>query len=144
MRPGTLINGEVIPHTMFGLGFGEVVIILVVALIFLGPERLPEVAKTLGKTMGELRRTMDELRYEITLDDSRPSNRDRAMASNRLPPSPIPGLTATGLKSESEILKPEVCECGTDHPPPVEPNTLAEPAEVAVLPVAEEKKNGDV
>lgn len=50
---------------MFGLGFGEVMVILVVALLVFGPERLPELAKTLGKTMAELRRSMDELRTEF-------------------------------------------------------------------------------
>ena len=35
---------------MFNIGGGEVLVILVVALIFLGPSKLPEIARTLGKT----------------------------------------------------------------------------------------------
>ena len=50
---------------MFGLGFGEVLVILVVALLIFGPDKLPELARTLGKTMAELRRSMDEIKTEF-------------------------------------------------------------------------------
>ena len=50
---------------MFGLGFSEVLIIMLVALIVFGPKKLPEVARTLGRTVGNLRRAMDDLREEI-------------------------------------------------------------------------------
>ena len=36
---------------MFGLGFGELILILLIALIFIGPKKLPELAKGLGKGM---------------------------------------------------------------------------------------------
>jgi Tat protein translocase TatB subunit len=51
---------------MFGLGFWEILIILVVALLVLGPERLPEVAKTLGRSMAQLRHAADDLRDELS------------------------------------------------------------------------------
>lgn len=38
---------------MFGLGFGELVLILLIALIFIGPKKLPELAKGLGKGIRE-------------------------------------------------------------------------------------------
>lgn len=38
---------------MFGLGIGEILIILVIALIFIGPKKLPELAKGLGKGLRE-------------------------------------------------------------------------------------------
>ena len=47
---------------MFNLQFTEVVIILVLALIFIGPEKLPKLAKNLGKGIKELRKTTDELK----------------------------------------------------------------------------------
>lgn len=34
---------------MFGLGFGELIVIFIIALIFIGPKKLPELAKGLGK-----------------------------------------------------------------------------------------------
>lgn len=38
---------------MFGLGFGELVLIFIIALIFIGPKKLPELAKGLGKGIRE-------------------------------------------------------------------------------------------
>ena len=43
---------------MFGLGMGEIVIILVIALIFLGPKKLPELAQGLGKGIREFQNAM--------------------------------------------------------------------------------------
>ncbi|MGM0642639.1 MAG: twin-arginine translocase TatA/TatE family subunit, partial [Thermodesulfobacteriota bacterium] len=41
---------------MFGLGMPEILLILALALIVIGPKRLPDLAKTLGKAMGEFKR----------------------------------------------------------------------------------------
>ena len=46
---------------MFGLGMGEVLIILVFALIFIGPKKLPELAKTIGKGFSEFQKTKNEI-----------------------------------------------------------------------------------
>jgi TatA/E family protein of Tat protein translocase len=45
---------------MFGIGVPEVMVILVVALLVLGPKRLPEIARSLGKGMAEFRRASNE------------------------------------------------------------------------------------
>jgi sec-independent protein translocase protein TatB len=50
---------------MFDIGFQELVIIFVVALIVFGPKRLPEIGRTLGKGLGELKRAMDNVRDQI-------------------------------------------------------------------------------
>ena len=50
---------------MFGIGTGELLLLLVIALIVLGPERMPKVARDLGRMVGDLRRTSDELREEF-------------------------------------------------------------------------------
>ena len=50
----------------FGIGFGEVLLILIVALIIWGPKRLPEIARTLGKTMRALRKATYDLTSAVT------------------------------------------------------------------------------
>lgn len=55
---------------MFGIGTGELLLMLVLALLVLGPERMPRLARDIGKTVGDLRRTSDELRQEFLSADA--------------------------------------------------------------------------
>jgi len=50
---------------MFGIGMPELMVIMVVALIVLGPKRLPEVARALGKGLAEFRRATSEVNEEL-------------------------------------------------------------------------------
>lgn len=50
---------------MFGIGFWEIAIILVIALIALGPEKLPKIARSLGRGMRELREAANGVRRAI-------------------------------------------------------------------------------
>jgi Tat protein translocase TatB subunit len=54
---------------MFGIGPMELVLILVVALLVLGPKRMPELARTIGRGLGEFRRASNDLRQSLALDD---------------------------------------------------------------------------
>jgi len=54
---------------VFNLGFGELVVVLVVALVFLGPKMLPEIASGLGKIIREIRKTTADIRQDIEFDD---------------------------------------------------------------------------
>ncbi len=62
---------------MFGIGMPEMLIILAVALIFLGPKKLPELAKSLGRALGEFKRATSDLKQSIEsetgIDDVRQS-----------------------------------------------------------------------
>ena len=50
---------------MFGIGPEELLLVAVLALLVLGPERLPKVMRDMGRVVGDLRRTSDELRDEF-------------------------------------------------------------------------------
>lgn len=50
---------------MFGAGFEEIGFLLFLAFLLFGPEKLPKIARTLGKGMGELRRASDDLKNSL-------------------------------------------------------------------------------
>ena len=51
---------------MFDIGFSEIVVIAVVALIVIGPERLPKVARTLGHLFGRMQRYVNDVKADIS------------------------------------------------------------------------------
>jgi sec-independent protein translocase protein TatA len=70
---------------MFGIGLPELVVILAVALIVLGPQRLPEVARMLGRAYAQLRRASEEFQQTIrqdlaALERQEDANRNKAIA----------------------------------------------------------------
>ena len=50
---------------MFNMGLSEILIVLAVALVFVGPAKIPEIARTIGRGIGKLRRASDEVRDTI-------------------------------------------------------------------------------
>src|SRR3954454_7629274 len=55
---------------MFNLGMGEITVILVLLLLFVGPSKLPELASGLGKLIRQVRKATSDVKNEIVLDDS--------------------------------------------------------------------------
>ena len=55
---------------MFGIGFQELIVIMIVALIVLGPQRLPEAAKTIAKFIREIKGAVDEVKSSVVEDIS--------------------------------------------------------------------------
>jgi Tat protein translocase TatB subunit len=77
---------------MFGIGTPELLVILVVALIVVGPKRLPEVARALGKGLAELRRATSGLTEE--LHNAGIVLEEEARAATQKPPAPPPAEQA--------------------------------------------------
>ena len=75
---------------MFGsIGMPELIVIFVIALILFGPRKLPELGRSLGKSLGEFKRASNELRNsleeEVRLDEQ---SRARAEAASAARPRP--------------------------------------------------------
>jgi Tat protein translocase TatB subunit len=81
---------------MFGIGFPELVVILVLALLVLGPERLPELARALGRGLAELKRATQDLKDEMDAE-VRKMDQEVEAKSHEVPPVvrqiPAPGAS---------------------------------------------------
>ena len=65
---------------MLDIGLSELLIILAVALIVLGPKKLPEVARSLGRGLAQFRRASEDLRRSILVEDEYPERDESAQA----------------------------------------------------------------
>lgn len=57
-----------VEKSMFGIGTQEILVVMALALILIGPKKLPEVARALGKGFGEFRRAFDDLKDTMDVD----------------------------------------------------------------------------
>jgi sec-independent protein translocase protein TatB len=64
---------------MFGIGTWELIVILILALLVLGPDKLPGAARSLGRTLSKLRRTADEVKRDLDLDGTMRQIRDEIL-----------------------------------------------------------------
>ena len=88
---------------MFGIGTPELLVILIVALIVLGPKRLPEVARALGKGLAELRRATSGLSEE--LQNARIMLEQEAQAAVHKPATP-PASAAPASAAPAPLQAP--------------------------------------
>ncbi|RDE18719.1 twin-arginine translocase subunit TatB [Motiliproteus coralliicola] len=109
---------------MFDIGFTELLIVGVVALIVLGPERLPHAVKTAGMWIGKIKRTLGSVQKEISEElrveemrreakeqqeqlekqvDSMTKPFHESLREDLLKPSPQPEATATTEASDAPV-----------------------------------------
>ena len=135
---------------MFDVGFSEIVLIAVVALIVIGPEKLPKVARTLGHMFGRLQRYVNEVKAdinrEIELDELRKLQTQVQDAARDIEQS-MSGAAReaeSGLRSVEEQLnaaeaanappEPQKPEAASAAPAPSPAAGKAEPPRQASLP----------
>lgn len=97
---------------MFGIGSTELLVILVVALIVLGPKSLASVSRSIGKAMGEFRRVSTEFQRTINLEaaeqDAREAASKRQASENKPAPEPPDSPIAQAIaKASAEAEKSE-------------------------------------
>jgi TatA/E family protein of Tat protein translocase len=73
---------------VFGIGFQELLVILVIALLVFGPKRLPELARSLGRGLAEFRRASSELRDQLNVEEPAPPKAPAAPRELATPTSP--------------------------------------------------------
>ena len=73
---------------MFDIGLQELIIIFLVALLVFGPKKLPELAKSLGKGLGELKRAFQDVKDQVETEfDETDKTIDTALKDEALPSS---------------------------------------------------------
>jgi sec-independent protein translocase protein TatB len=104
---------------VFNVGGGEIIVILLLALIVLGPERLPDAAKKVGRVMGEVRRMtsgfQDEVRSAMDLDGSDDALKRAEPGPRLLSPPPVDGPVsppAPGAPAADGEAAPPAAEAG--------------------------------
>ena len=111
---------------MFDIGFSEILVIAVVALVVIGPERLPKTARTLGLLFGRLQRYVNEVKADINremeLDELRRLQREMQGAAREFEQSvnTAANEVTSGVREVERDLNAAASEA---HPAP-----LAEPA----------------
>lgn len=99
---------------MFGIGTGEILLLLLIALIVLGPERMPKLARDLGRAVAEFRKTSDELRGEFL-------NADKYLEAPATPPA----IAETPPVATPTAEAPAATDAAAEPAAPVEPDETA-------------------
>jgi sec-independent protein translocase protein TatB len=123
---------------MFDIGFSELMIVAVVALIVIGPERLPKVARTLGHLFGRMQRYVSDVKADISremeLDELRKLQGSMQDAARSIEQSVTREIseTQTELNKIADVATP-VAEA---PPPDAAEASPADPSEAAQPPAA--------
>ena len=96
---------------MFGIGMPEVLLILAVALIVIGPKKLPDLAKSLGRAIGEFKKATHELKQSIDINSDLKDVKDKFEDMNESIKDAVDDVpTASNNKKEVEEVEKESAE----------------------------------
>jgi TatA/E family protein of Tat protein translocase len=128
----------------FNIGPLELIIVLVIALLVLGPGKLPEVGSALGKSIREFRKAATDVQEATRLDASAPTatpaQPQAAPVPQQATAAPAAGASPTAPAAPVSPTDPQAVQtvgAPVSNVPPTEPNTLsgqAEPNELSVGP----------
>src|SRR5712692_7928612 len=125
---------------MFGLGMGELLVILALALLVFGPKKLPDLAASLGKAIRQFRKATHELTEQIDIDEEvkqplrelqaalrdeppsratiRPPAVSTAVPAATAPAATAPAATATGAATAAAAAAATATAAATPAPSP--------------------------
>ncbi len=107
---------------MLGIGMQEILIILVVALVVIGPKRLPEVARTLGKGFAEFKKATDDFQETVRKDLAQEKHEDFVKKYPHLAPEED-GAEEAGEKGSIDA-PPDKDPAGKEPEPAYKPDEI--------------------
>ena len=89
---------------MFGsIGMPELIIIFVIALIIFGPKKLPELGRSLGRSLNEFKRASNELKNTLEEEVRIEEQREQKAATDKAAPTPAPGAAHTVARPDEPL-----------------------------------------
>ena len=107
------------------LGISELLVIFVVVLVFFGPKRMPEVARSMGSAMREFRRSLNQIQRELEeADPTSELRKETKSILSQLPEQVRPAMPGDG--SPQRTTEAQGAAAGEATPPPA-PESSSEP-----------------